>query len=249
MKQLYGLIGCPLGHSLSADYFTRKFAAMSELDGCAYELFELESADELRQLLTAHPNLRGLNVTIPHKRAVIPLLDRISSEAERIGAVNSIKVEADGTLTGHNTDYIGFGASLTDFLLGATPRALVLGTGGASRAVCTWLADHGIEYQRVSHSGQGELSYDDLTPEVVESHKLIINATPLGMSPRVDESPLLPYDSIGAEHYLFDLIYNPNPTKFLMLGARRGARVMGGMEMFRLQAEASWAIWSGDSDR
>ena len=243
MEELYGLIGRPLGHSLSADYFTRKFALAGEADVRAYRLFELESIEQLTQLLGEHPNLRGLNVTIPYKKAVIPMLDRLSDEAARIGAVNCIKVEADGSLTGHNTDYVGFGESLVEFLEGAHPRALVLGTGGAAQAVCAWLADHGFDFLRVSHSGSGDVGYEELTPAMMADYGLIINTTPLGMSPATEACPAIPYEALTADHYLFDLVYNPALTEFLRRGQRRGAHICNGMAMFVKQAEASWRIW------
>lgn len=243
-EKLFGLIGRPLGHSQSAAYFARKFEQLGLVGVCDYRLFELGAINELHRLLADNPNIVGLNVTIPYKTAVIPLLDRLSAEAERIGAVNCIRREADGTLTGYNTDYIGFGRSLTALLGGDKPTgALVLGTGGASRAVCTWLNDNGIAYKRVSHSGVGELSYEEVTPEVVGAHKLIVNTTPLGMSPRCAEAPELPYQALTADHYLFDLVYNPAVTEFMRRGAQQGAKVCGGQAMFEGQAEASWKIW------
>ena len=243
VEELYGLIGRPLGHSLSADYFARKFALAGEVDVRGYRLFELESIDHLPALLAANPALRGLNVTIPYKKAVIPLLDRLSAEAARIGAVNCIKVEADGSLTGHNTDYVGFGESLVEFLEGAHPRALVLGTGGAAQAVCAWLADHDFDFLRVSHSGSGDVGYEELTPAMMADYGLIINTTPLGMSPEVEACPAIPYEALTADHYLFDLVYNPALTEFLRRGQKAGAHICNGMSMFTRQAEASWRIW------
>ena len=243
MEELYGLIGRPLGHSLSADYFTRKFALAGEADVRAYRLFELENIEQLTQLLGEHSNLRGLNVTIPYKKAVIPMLDRLSDEATRIGAVNCVRIERDGSLTGYNTDYVGFGESLAEFLDGAHPKALVLGTGGAAQAVCAWLGDHGFEFLRVSHSGSGDIDYGQITPELLADYGLVINTTPLGMSPNIDTAPELPYEALTADHYLFDLVYNPALTEFLRRGQRRGAHICNGMSMFTRQAEASWRIW------
>lgn len=242
--KLYGLIGLPLGHSFSARYFADKFAAEGVEHLYDYRLFELPRVELLRELLSENPSLAGVNVTIPYKQSVMPLLDRLSPEAERIGAVNCIKVEEGGILTGYNTDYLGFGCSLVNFLKGERPAILVLGTGGASKAVCTWLDDNGYDYLRVSHSGKGDLSYTELTADIVADHKLIINATPLGMSPDVATCPQIPYDSLSADHYLFDLVYNPPQTEFLRRGAERGAHICNGLEMLRLQAEESWRIWT-----
>lgn len=240
LLELYGVIGKPLAHSLSADYFTHKFASEGELHMREYRKMELESIEELQALLSSHPNLRGLNVTHPYKEQIIPLLTRLSEAAERIGAVNCVCIEPDGTTTGYNTDYEGFTMALSDFLLNERPQALVLGTGGASKAVQAALADKGIGFLTVSHSGKGELSYEELTSEIVESHKLIINATPLGMHPNEAECPPFPYELLTSEHYLFDLIYNPATTEFLRRGQLKDARICNGQKMFVYQAEASW---------
>lgn len=242
--ELYAVIGKPLVHSLSADYFTRKFAAAGELGLREYRKIELASIEELPAMLATHPTLRGFNVTHPYKEQIIPHLASLSSEAERIGAVNCVRVEADGSLVGHNTDYEGFATALDEFLPSDTPqKALVLGTGGASKAVCLALADKGIEYLRVSHSSRGELSYEDLTPEIVASHHLIVNATPLGMHPNESACPPLPYEFLTSAHLLFDLIYNPSTTEFLRRGEMQGARICNGLSMFIHQAEASWRIF------
>lgn len=242
--ELYGVIGKPLAHSLSADYFTRKFASAGELDVRAYHKMELESIEELPALLAQHPDLRGFNVTHPYKQQIIPLLASLSEVAQRIGAVNCVRVESDGSLAGYNTDYEGFARALEEFLLSEKPLALVLGTGGASRAVQCALSDRGFDYLTVSHSGRGDLSYEELTPEILAERKLIINTTPLGMHPAVGECPPLPYERVTSEHYLFDLIYNPAVTEFLRRGQRQGARICNGQRMFVLQAEASWRIWT-----
>ena len=241
--ELYGVIGKPLAHSLSADYFTRKFASEGELDVREYRKMELESISELPALLAAHPNLRGLNVTHPYKEQIIPYLATISPEAQRIGAVNCVRVEADGSLSGHNTDYAGFSQSLSEYLLSERPRALVLGTGGASKAVQAVLADKGFDFLTVSHSGKGDLSYEQLTAEIIANHHLIINTTPLGMHPSEDACPPIPYEHLTTEHYLFDLIYNPEVTEFLRRGQKEGAMIRNGQRMFVCQAEASWQIF------
>ena len=241
--ELYGVIGKPLAHSKSADYFTRKFASEGELDMREYRKMELESIAELPKLLASHPNLRGLNVTHPYKEQIIPYLTTISPEAERIGAVNCVKVSEDGTLAGHNTDYEGFAQALGEFILSERPKALVLGTGGASKAVQAVLADKGLEFLTVSHSGKGDLLYEELTAEIIASHLLIINTTPLGMHPDEGLCPPIPYEHLTTEHYLFDLVYNPEVTEFLRRGQKQGSMIRNGLMMFVYQAEASWQIF------
>lgn len=243
---LYGLIGRRLSHSFSQTYFTQKFSHL-HLDEHRYELFELASPAELPALLAAHPELRGLNVTVPYKELVWPYLDEVAPSAGRVGAVNMIEVRPDGRLVGHNTDYLGFQESLRRFFpVGDDPaaRALVLGTGGAAKAVEVGLRELGISYWLVSRDPlRAGLTYDDLTPALLDGHRLIINATPVGTYPAVDECPPLPYPALGAQHYLYDLIYNPAETLFLRHGREAGAHTKNGFEMLSLQAEAAWAIW------
>ena len=237
----FGLIGCPLEHSCSAEYFTAKFAR--EGIDADYALFEIAS---IEQMAAATSHLDGFNVTIPYKKAVLPYLAHISAEAAAIGAVNCVRRERDGSLSGFNTDVAGIRATLAlcGDLTGA--RAIVLGSGGAAAAVKYVLQEQKIDYIIVSRErGRGDLTYADLAAEVVAAHRLIINATPVGMSPAVENAPALPYDALTPHHTLFDLIYNPAQTRFLALGAERGARTVGGHEMFVRQAEASWRIWNG----
>lgn len=246
MKE-FGLIGKSLAHSFSQTYFTQKFESLG-LDGDhRYELFELPTISELPALLAQRPELRGLNVTIPYKEQVWPYLSEISSAAARIGAVNVIDCTPDGRYVGHNTDYMGFRDSLRDFypLRGAAARALVLGTGGSSKAVEAALRELGISYWLVSRNPLSSgLTYADLTPEVMAGHSLIINATPLGTFPQVDECPPISYAALTAQHYLYDLIYNPSETLFLRRGREAGAQTKNGFEMLCLQAEAAWQIWN-----
>ncbi len=241
----FGIIGRPLGHSASAAYFTKKFADEG-LDDHAYDRYELASIDELAELLQSKPDLCGLNVTIPYKQAVIPMLDRLSFEAQHIGAVNCIRKMPDGTLVGHNTDLIGLRAALDELLKGDEPeQALVLGTGGASQAVQYALAERGISYALVSRDAtKGNYTYDNLPCEAVEQSRLIVNATPVGTYPAVEEAPRIPYAYLTPRHYLLDLVYNPPLTRFLDYGRQRGARILNGETMFRAQAEASWHIWN-----
>ena len=215
----YGLIGRPLGHSFSAGYFAAKFRREG-ITGCDYALYELPSIEALPELLGAQPELQGFNVTIPYKQRIFDYLDDVSEVAARIGAVNCVR--RDGAVV------------------------LVLGTGGASQAVQYALAEAGIPYAVVSRDpARGNFLYDDLRPEVVAGHRLIVNATPVGTFPHVDEAPLLPYEALTAAHYLFDLVYNPERTQFLLRGERQGARTLNGLPMLEAQAEASWRIWNG----
>lgn len=242
----YGLIGFPLTHSFSKRYFTEKFEREGVSDS-QYDLFEMPAITALPDLL-ALPGLRGINVTIPHKQAVLPYLDRLDESAEKIGAVNVIKLEADGSRTGYNSDYYGFRQSLVDWLtlLGRSVdglRALVLGTGGASKAVTVALADLGIAYTYVSRTkSETTLTYEELAG-VLGDYSLIINGSPIGTYPKVDEAPTLPYQLVTDRHLLYDLVYNPTETKFMKLGQEYGAAVHNGLRMLELQAEKAWEIW------
>lgn len=243
----FGIIGRPLGHSASAAHFAQKFRDAGLAD-CRYDAFELAAIDELPDLLRQLPELVGLNVTIPYKRAVIHLLDDLSHDARLIGAVNCIRRERDGRLTGHNTDIEGLRVSLAELLGDEQPeQALVLGTGGASQAVQYALAERGIPYSIVSRdTARGNYTYDNLPCEEVERSLLIVNATPVGTYPAVDEAPRIPYAYLTPAHRLLDLVYNPPVTQFLDYGTQRGARTMNGRTMFLAQAEASWRIWNGE---
>ena len=243
MKSQYGLIGYPLGHSFSAKYFAEKFRR--EGIDASYENFEMPTVDDLRTFVEARPCLRGLNVTIPHKQAVVPLLDEVSPEAEAIGAVNVIKV-AGNKLIGYNTDVIGFVDSLRPLLNGRNVgEALVLGTGGASRAIVYGLRRLGIAPQLVSRTPrEGVICYDDIDSTWMRRAGLIVNCSPVGMFPHVNEAPALPYERLTPDHILYDLVYNPLATKFLQLGRGRGALTCNGLEMLHRQAEAAWRIWN-----
>ena len=240
----FGLIGYPLGHSISARHFTAKFE--QEQLACRYDQYAIPSIEALPELLETTPELEGFNVTIPYKQQVMRYLDGISPEAERIGAVNCVRRTKEGKLIGYNTDIVGLRTAL-DELLGATEveRALVLGTGGASQAVQYALSERGIAYDLISRDeAKGNYTYDNLPTEVVESSKLIINATPVGTWPNVEEAPRLPYAYITPEHHLLDLVYNPPLTQFLAYGQQRGAKIMNGERMFLGQALAAWTIWN-----
>ena len=234
----FALIGFPLGHSLSAKYFAEKFSA--EGIDAEYSLLPIESAEEV---LPHCEMLSGFNVTIPHKQAIMPFLSAISEEAKAIGAVNCVKVTPEG-LIGYNTDIEGIRKSLEGVKLEGA-KALVLGTGGASKAVQYALRLGGAEVSVVSRSkGVADLTYEDLSEEFIASCNIIVNATPLGMYPNVESAPELPYSALSAHHTLFDCVYNPRQTRFLQLGAAQGARTIDGLTMFYAQAEAAWRIWN-----
>ena len=248
MPEVYGLIGKKLTHSFSKNYFSEKFEREGLKDK-SYKLFELENIDELTQIIKNNPDLKGLNVTIPYKEAVIPFLDQIDPSARKIGAVNVIKVNT-GHLYGYNSDFYGFRESLVRWIDDQDNlKALVLGTGGASKAVMAALDDLSIPYLLVSRKKDHDLiDYEHLTanPDIVKAHRLIINTTPLGMYPHTDTCPDLPFSHIQTGHYLYDLVYNPEKTKFLQLGEARGAHIKNGLEMLHLQAEKSWELWQQD---
>lgn len=245
---VYGLVGRSLGHSFSKAYFSEKFAR--EGVDAVYLNFELPDPAAIRQLVQFYPGLRGFNVTIPYKEVVLQLLDAVDPAARGIGAVNTVRVDPDGRLTGFNTDATGFAGSLLEMLGGASVpgRALVCGTGGASKAVVHALRTLGCTPTLVSRKpGPGHMAYSELTPEIVRRHTLIVNATPLGTAPDCNSVPALPYEAVTPAHFCFDLVYNPDPTRFMQLCAARGATVRSGLDMLQRQAEASWRIWNGKS--
>ena len=240
----FGLIGYPLSHSFSQKYFSEKFDREG-IGNCQYELLPLEDIREFPALLSRFPDLVGLNVTIPHKETVVPYLHELDPAAQEIGAVNTI-CRIGNKLKGYNTDAIGFHGSLR-FWLPDTFRgsALILGTGGSSKAVAYVLKSLKIPFQKVSRSPEhGQLSYSDLREKFPSDCRLIINTTPLGMSPNTDTKPAIPYGVLNPKYYIYDLVYNPEKTKFLRIGGARGAQTMNGMVMLRGQAEAAWKIWT-----
>lgn len=241
---LYGLLGKTLKHSFSKGFFTEKFVREGRTDD-RYENFELEHIGQLESLLQQHSDLRGLNVTIPYKEAVLPFLHYRNEVVTAIGACNCISIE-EGKLHGYNTDVVGFRDSLEKRLQPQHTHALVLGTGGAAKAVLYVLEQLGINYQVVSRTLSGNtITYQQVTPELLRSHLLVINTSPVGMYPNMDEAPLLPYEAVTSAHLLFDLIYNPGQTLFLKHGADRGAQTANGYEMLIGQALESWRIWKG----
>jgi shikimate dehydrogenase len=239
----YGLIGHPLKHSYSKDFFTGKF----EYEGldCRYQNFDLKTIEELHEVLERYPDLCGFNVTIPYKEAIIPLLDEIDTVAKEVGAVNVVKI-TDGKLKGYNTDVYGFTLLLERALKSREiGHALVLGTGGASKAVRYVLKQKGIPFATVSRSAEkGNHTYDTLTDDILRQSHLIINATPLGMFPQIDNFPDLHYQALSKNHILIDLIYNPKETAFMELGKTWGAKVYNGMQMFEEQAKQTWEIFN-----
>lgn len=245
--RLYGLIGYPLIHSFSQTYFNQKFE--SEHIDARYINFEIPDIGDLMEVVSEHPNLCGLNVTIPYKEQVIPYMDEMDPDAAEIGAVNVIKIirgEGDNLkFKGYNSDVIGFTDSISPLLDANKKKALILGTGGAAKAVRQGLLNLGISPTYVSRTcREGVLTYDDLTPEVMASHRVIVNTTPLGMYPHIDECPAIPYSLLTPEHLCYDLLYNPDETLFMRRSAENGATVKNGLEMLLLQAFAAWRIWT-----
>lgn len=236
----FGLIGRSLSHSFSRNFFTAKFQA--EQRAADYSLIEIEDISTINSVVAKH-GLSGFNVTIPYKECIIPYLDELSAEAKAVGAVNCVVVR-DGKTVGHNTDIKGIEASLGWLTINDDTKALVLGTGGASKAVQYVLKKMGVEYTVVSRdANRGDLTYEELTSEVIKEYHLIINATPVGTAPNIEDAPALDYSALGESHQLFDLVYNPANTEFLKRGEAQGANTMNGILMLQTQAIASWHIW------
>jgi shikimate dehydrogenase len=250
--KLYGIIGYPLAQSATPAFFNKKFE--SEGIDARYIPFEIENCDELPRIIEEHPELCGFNVTIPHKLNVMQHLAGISDEAKAINAVNVVKITRDADnkaqLWGYNSDVIGFSQSIEPLLKPHDKKALVLGTGGASKAIVYALQQLGIEVQQVSRKANGNaIAYEDIRPEIMQSHTIVVNCTPLGMVGHgIDQCPANPYSLIGKEHLLYDIVYNPENTLFLQRGAAQGARTKSGYEMWYLQALASWEIWNQNSN-
>lgn len=244
----YGLIGYPLGHSFSKNYFNEKFE--NENIDAQYLNFEIPTIDSLPEVLAINPELKGLNVTIPYKEKVISFLDTVSPEARAIGAVNVIRVEHKGDKTimkGYNSDVIGFTKSIEPLLERFHKKALILGTGGASKAINYGLKSLGLETVFVSrYERPNTIQYKQITPDVIKEYNVIVNCTPCGMYPHIEECPELPYEAMDNKNLLYDLIYNPDETLFMKKGAEHGATVKNGLEMLLLQAFANWKFWNGD---
>lgn len=242
-KQRFGLLGRNISYSFSRVYFTEKFKREKRTD-CSYENFDLPNLTSLEEIFKT-PHLKGMNVTIPYKQDVMPFLDEVDPVAQEIGAVNTIVFDSKGKSKGYNTDHIGFLESVSPLLSSNIESALILGTGGASKAIVFALNNIGIKTQYVSRSSsEHAMAYDKLTHEVISKHKLIVNCTPLGTFPNVDVKPKLNYDLLTSEHVLFDLIYNPSKTAFMKEGIKAGAKVSNGENMLIRQAIASWELWN-----
>lgn len=242
-KHKFGLVGKNISYSFSRGYFADKFK--SENLPHSYVNFDLQSIEELKEVIKKTSDLKGLNVTIPYKEQVIPLLDELDKKAKKIGAVNTISISKDKKLIGYNTDYYGFKNSLKPHLKSHHKKALILGTGGASKAIAYALKKLNIQYDFVSRSQKEGVTflYSDLSDTIISDYTIIINCTPIGTYPNTDECPDIPYNAITKNHVLYDLIYNPEQTKFLSHGHNKGAVTINGLEMLRLQAEKSWKIW------
>jgi len=240
----FGLIGKNISYSFSKTHFTAKFEN-DDLD-YSYENFDIDDISQFPYILKNNPELLGLNITIPYKESIIPYLDELNEIAKEIGAVNTIKIESSGKLKGYNTDYYGFQHSIQPLLKPHHKKALILGTGGASKGVAYGLKNLNIPFDFVSrqHNGNVKYVYSDLTDMIIASYQIIINCTPIGTHPNVNECPDIPYDGITSEHLLYDLIYNPIQTKFLICGEIKGATIINGFKMLEFQAQKAWDIWS-----
>lgn len=246
MTKQYGLIGYPLSHSFSKKYFANKFEK-ENISGCKYELFEIDRIELVKQVFEIE-HIQGFNVTIPYKHDIMKYMDDFDHSAKKVGAVNVVKIDRDGKKTGFNSDYYGFRTSLENWLPNSgNIKALILGIGGAAKAVIAVLKDLSISFKKISRdSAKGDLSYSELSahPEILKEHKLIINTSPLGMSPNINSMPNIDYSLLDENFYLYDLIYNPAETKFMAEGKKYGSHIKNGLEMLELQAEKSWEIWN-----
>ncbi|MGY5351526.1 shikimate dehydrogenase family protein [Wenyingzhuangia sp. IMCC45533] len=244
-KVTFGLVGRNISYSFSRGYFTEKFQKLN-LESHQYTNFDLQDIASLKEIISLKENgLKGLNVTIPYKQEVQAFLTDIDNDAKQIGAVNTIKLSDDGSAVGFNTDVYGFQKSIEPLLKSHHTKALILGTGGASKAVAYAFKKLGIEYEFVSRTAKNTiLSYEQLTPALINEFTVIVNCSPLGTSPNVDLKPDIPYAALTERHLLYDLIYNPSETTFLRLGKEQGAAIKNGLEMLQLQAEKAWEIWN-----
>ena len=243
LKTKYGLIGKDIEYSFSRAYFNNKFKAQ-HIDA-EYLNFDLKQITDFPLVLIDNPSLKGLNVTVPYKELIIPYLDKLDKKAKRIAAVNTIKITKKGKLKGYNTDYYGFKESIRPLLRSHHKSALILGTGGASKAICYALKKLGIDFKLVSRkASKNTLTYKELSKTHMSEYKIIINCTPIGTIPNIDDCPELPYEYLTESHLLYDLVYNPEETEFLKLGKFHNAQTMNGLSMLRFQAEKAWSIWT-----
>ncbi|MFS4492378.1 shikimate dehydrogenase family protein [Maribacter sp. 2308TA10-17] len=242
-KVKFGLVGKDISYSFSRGYFSKKFKELG-LDDHSYVNFDLQKIEAFKDLIPENPEIKGMNVTIPYKEEVIPFLTKLDSKAKRIGAVNTIKVNK-GELTGYNTDIYGFQKSIEPFLKKHHNKALILGTGGASKAIAFVFEELEIPYKFVSRNPkENQLSYRDLNNYILKEYTILVNSTPVGTHPNINQKPDIPYHHISKKHLLFDLIYNPDKTAFLITGESQGAAICNGHQMLELQAEKSWEIWN-----
>lgn len=239
-----GLLGKNISYSFSKAYFKKKFEN-EKISNISYENFDIQDIDLFPSIIKNTEGLKGMNVTIPYKEVVMPFLDKINKKAEAIGAVNTIKVTKKGKLVGYNTDCYGFKKTLTPHLKPHHQKALILGTGGASKAIAYTLKNLNIEYYYVSRKASKDVSYtyETLSEDIIKDHQIIINCTPLGTFPNIEDCPKIPYNGLTKNHILYDLIYNPEETKFLKLGKQKQATIINGLKMLEFQAEKSWSIW------
>jgi len=244
IRQRFGLLGRNISYSFSKGYFTEKFSKNNRFKGCSYENFDIPEITFFTEIIKNTPNLKGLNVTIPYKEVVIPYLDKLSKKATEIGAVNTIKFTKKGKLKGYNTDYYGFMKSLEPLLQPHHKKALIFGTGGASKGVAYALKELGISYTFVSREAkEGVIDYEQIKATTFDKYQIIINSTPVGTSPNTEAFPLIPYEYFTEKHIAYDLIYNPTETLFLKQAAEKGAKTKNGQDMLIFQAEKAWKIW------
>lgn len=243
--KLFGLLGRDISYSFSRGYFTGKFDKL-ELEDHKYQNFDIASIDKFPEVIGSKSNIKGMNVTIPYKQEVMPFLNELDETAKEIGAVNVIHIQSDSSLKGYNTDAYGFENSLKPLLKNHHKKALILGTGGASKAIAYVLKKNKIDFKFVSRnpSSADQISYSDIDESIMYDYHIIINCTPLGTSPKTELCPDIPYQFITDKHLLYDLIYNPEVTTFLSKGREKGAIIKNGLEMLELQAEESWRIWN-----
>jgi shikimate dehydrogenase len=244
-NNIFGLLGKNISYSFSSGYFKEKFRKL-HLKNHSYLNFDMQSCEHFPSLIASEKSLKGLNVTIPYKQEIIPFLDELDKTAKQIGAVNTIKFIGDNLLKGYNSDVVGFEKSIKPLLKDHHQKALILGTGGASKAVAFVFQKNNISFQFVSRNPNklNEISYDTLTKQIIENHTIIVNCSPLGTSPKIEKFPDIPYQFLNRQHLLYDLIYNPEETVFLSKGKKQGAAIKNGLEMLQLQAEESWRIWN-----
>jgi shikimate dehydrogenase len=244
IRKRFGLLGRNINYSFSKGYFTEKFENKN-FEGCTYENFDIPEITSFPEIIKNNPDLKGLNVTIPYKEVVIPYLDKLSKKAALIGAVNTIKITKKGKLKGYNTDYYGFKKSLKPLLKKHHKKALILGTGGASKGVAYALGELDILYTFVSREAKSNaISYDQINAATFDNYQIIINSTPIGTSPNIEAFPLIPYEFFTKKHIAFDLIYNPAETQFLKKAAAQGAQIKNGLDMLIFQAEKAWEVWN-----